>query len=293
MKVKEDLDHHTALFHVDYSESYKNKQQDEIQSAYFGQNSFSIFTASVYYKDSEEVVKKPMTIISESSDHSRIASMSCINMLIEEVEKVMALKKAIFWSDGCGAQFRSRFIFKILASYRKDLKLEWHFNEAHHGKGPMDGIGGTIKNVVYRNVKCGKVLVNSAQEFCNAANKLVPSITSLFQTDLMDEPDDIEAAPKIPETLKIHRWSRDVSANGDIKYRFFYLSSDSTPFFTQAYHKVLKCGHAEREFESLMMMKKTCAGCAATFHEEHEKEDWVKCSICLQWFHESCFRILQ
>lgn len=70
--------------------------------------------------------------------------------------------------------------------------MQWHFNEAHHGKGPMDGIGGTIKNVVYRNVKSGKILVNSAKEFCDAANKLVPSITLLFQTELMDEPDDIE-----------------------------------------------------------------------------------------------------
>lgn len=41
--------------------------------------------------------------------------------------------------------------------------MQWHFNEAHHGKGPMDGIGGTIKNVVYRNVKSGKILVNSAK----------------------------------------------------------------------------------------------------------------------------------
>lgn len=119
----------------------------------------------MYYKINglDKIVKRPMTIISESSDHSRIASMSCINMLVEEVEKSIALKNAIFWSDGCAAQFRSRFVFKILVNYRTDLNMQWHFNEAHHGKGPMDGIGGTIKNVVYRNVKSGKILVNSAK----------------------------------------------------------------------------------------------------------------------------------
>ena len=33
---KDELKKGEALVHVDYSESYKNKQQDEIQSAYFG-----------------------------------------------------------------------------------------------------------------------------------------------------------------------------------------------------------------------------------------------------------------
>ena len=46
-----DLKQGDAIFHVDYSESYKNKQQDEIQSAYFGQSIFSLFTACVYHLD--------------------------------------------------------------------------------------------------------------------------------------------------------------------------------------------------------------------------------------------------
>ena len=34
---KIDLASGEALIHIDYSDSYKNKQQDKIQSAYFGQ----------------------------------------------------------------------------------------------------------------------------------------------------------------------------------------------------------------------------------------------------------------
>lgn len=277
----------TALIHVEYGESYKNKQQDEIQSAYFGQSSFSIFTACVYFKPnaSAELVKKPVTVISESSDHSRIASMTCVHMIIVEIEKFVQLKKIILWSDGCAAQFRSRFLFKILSQYRSDLDLEWHFNEAHHGKGPMDGIGGTIKNV-----KSGKVVVNSAKEFCDAANRLVPSITSLFQTDLLKEPEDINKAPKIPDTLKIHKWSREV-VNGGCELKFFYLSNDKEPFKIQQYsdNRMLECGHEEKEYESLSLMRSICALCAGSYDHENEKEDWLKCSICLQWFHESCF----
>lgn len=46
---KTDLKQDEAILNVDYSESYKNKQQDEIQSADFGQSTFSLFTASVYH----------------------------------------------------------------------------------------------------------------------------------------------------------------------------------------------------------------------------------------------------
>ena len=34
-----------ALIYVDYSESYNNTKQDEIQSTYFGLQNFSIFTS--------------------------------------------------------------------------------------------------------------------------------------------------------------------------------------------------------------------------------------------------------
>ena len=64
-----------ALIHVDFSESYKNKQQYEIQRTYFGQSSFSLFTTAVYHLDSDRnLVKRPVAVVSESSDHSGIAA---------------------------------------------------------------------------------------------------------------------------------------------------------------------------------------------------------------------------
>ena len=74
--------------------------------------------------------------------------------MIKEVERHASLTKmnmwSDMWSDGCAAQFRSHFVFKLLANYGRDLQLEWNYNQAHHGKGPLDGIGETIKNVVFR-----------------------------------------------------------------------------------------------------------------------------------------------
>ena len=83
-KQKDELKTVEALTHVDYSESYNNTEQDEIQSAYFGQQNLSIFTSCSYYCEGEQgdLVKIPIAVISESSDHSRIAALTGTNAIV-------------------------------------------------------------------------------------------------------------------------------------------------------------------------------------------------------------------
>ena len=72
--------------------------------------------------------------------------------------------------------------------------------EAHHGKGPMDDVGGTIKNQVFQEVKSGRLTVSTPKEISDAAQKLVPSITSVYLplSKILEESDDINEAPKTP-----------------------------------------------------------------------------------------------
>ena len=67
------------------------------------------------------------------------------------------------WSDGIGSKSRSRYIFKLFAS-----------------KSPMDGIGGTVKNVILKKVKSGQLFVHSPLVFSEAVTKFVPSIHSVY-----------------------------------------------------------------------------------------------------------------
>ena len=100
----------------------------------------------------------------------------------------------------------------------------------------MNGIGGTIKNVVFRHVKSGRIIVNSANEFSEAVNQFCSSITTLFQRSdaILSEPIDIEEAPIIPATLKIHNlnWSNQI-ATGEVKIDFFFLSNSKEACFIQ------------------------------------------------------------
>ena len=168
-RLKEEIKENEIIIYLDYSENYKSQHQNEIQSAYFGHTSFSLFTACTYYRtcNDKEIEKIPITITTEANDKSRITAISCVNMVINHsIGKIVNnIEKVIVVSDGCAAQFRSKYVFMLLTTIQPDLSLEWHYNEAHHGKGPMDGIGGTVKNMVYRRVLAGDIVINNPKQF--------------------------------------------------------------------------------------------------------------------------------
>ena len=75
----------------------------------------------------------------------------------------------------------------------------------------MDGIGGTVKNIIFRKVKSGFVTIDSPFEFHQAILKFVPSIKSVYlpDTDVLNEPENIEQESKNTlETLKVHHVER-------------------------------------------------------------------------------------
>ena len=87
-RLKENLETNEFIYHVDYTENSKDKEQDEIQSAYFGHNSFSIFTACCYTREIDRtLLKENFTVTSEATNPSRIASFSCINSIIDSLHK--------------------------------------------------------------------------------------------------------------------------------------------------------------------------------------------------------------
>ena len=77
--------------------------------------------------------------------------------------------------------------------------LSWFYNERHHGKIPVDGVGTTIKNVIFWKVKSGQIVVHTPKEFSDAAMKFVLSIITVYlpKSDEIFEPENIHQAPSI------------------------------------------------------------------------------------------------
>ena len=207
-----------------------------------------------------------------------------------EEKRSQKVQKVIVWSDGMGAQFRSRFVFTLLSGFDTTMFLEWHYMEAHHGKGPMDGVGVTIKNVVFREVKSGRLSVNTPEQFAAAAARLVPSIASIYlpTEEMLIEPAEMSNDPAIPETLKIHKVKRNINEQNIPYLEFFKLSSDEIPHFTQYYRKdsdPFVCGHHNSDID-----ENTCGHCLSKYGG-NDTEEWLCCPICKLWFHENCFHL--
>ena len=146
-----------------------------------------------YLSNLGELSKVPMAIVSESGDHSRIAAFSCVSKVIETLEKVMhdPMKISYVRSDGCTFKFRPRFVIALLVHVHPDKYIEWHYNDAHHGKGLMDGVRGMIMNQVFQLVKSGKILISNPYEFSSHINKIIPNVMTIDRPveDLPDEPE--------------------------------------------------------------------------------------------------------
>ena len=140
-----------------------------------------------------------------------------------ETECGKSFTNVVLWSDGMGAQFRSRFIFQLLAGtmFLNESSC-WFYNERHQCKVPMDDVGGTTKNVICRKVKSGQIVVHTPKEFSDAAMKFVLSIITVYlpRSDEIVEPESIHQAPCIhktfnPQICLTDQWQRR------LQYRIF------------------------------------------------------------------------
>ena len=109
-------------------------------------------------------------------------------------------------------------------------------------------MGGAIKNKVYRDVMSNKCMINNAKDFAEYANKTISGIISIYMSiyELLTEPDNIENAPKIPETFSIHKVTRSFNEDNVCFIDFFRVANDDDTFFTQFCRKdddLEVCGH--------------------------------------------------
>lgn len=105
-------------------------------------------------------------------------------------------------------------------------------------------------------------------------------------SEVLQEPEGIHDAPKIPDTLKVHMVRRKFNLHGVPLIEYYKLSNDETPFFTQFYgNKLDICGHRKEEID-----ENTCAHCSQKYGDNELKE-WLQCPICKNWFHEDCFHL--
>ena len=151
-----------ALLQVDFSENCTCRYQDEIQSAHWQQSQVSLFTAAIWYAGKLH----PTVIVSDNTIHAKETVVAYISKLLLQVKACApeSLKTVHIWSDGPASQFKNRYIAVAIVTRQKmtGLQIEWNFFTTSHGKGPVDGIGGSVKRHVWLAVKSCKHVVTNA-----------------------------------------------------------------------------------------------------------------------------------
>ncbi|CAF2174414.1 unnamed protein product [Rotaria magnacalcarata] len=199
----------------DFAENYSFIVQDAVQSFHWNNCQATLHPFVVYYREDNDLKHKSFVAISDCNQHDTTAVHLFQERLMEFLKSFNHITKVFYFSDGCAAQYKNRKNFKNLCFHEEDfgVKAEWHFFATSHGKGPCDGIGGTVKRLAAR---ASLQRVGSVEPILNPlalyrfAVEALPNIAFTFTTSEEHEAHRLKLELRfndtrsIPGTQKVH-----------------------------------------------------------------------------------------
>lgn len=151
----------------DFAENYAFVVQNAAQAFHWNNNQATIYPVVVYYRDKhkDELKNINYVITSDNSSHDAVAVHTFMEIIIDDLKKTFEkttihctrsgrpsvkkekIRKIYYFSDGAPQQFKNYKNVLNLYNHESDFGIpaEWHFFPTAHGKGPCDGLGGTVK----------------------------------------------------------------------------------------------------------------------------------------------------
>lgn len=136
------------LVTLDFAENYAFIVQEAAQAFHWNNDQATLFPMVVYYMENDESKHCSFVGISDCRHHDTVAVYLFQEELIKYLrQKFQNVSKIYYFTDGAPQQFKNKSAFINLCYHINDfgLKAEWHFFATAHGKGPCDGLAGTIK----------------------------------------------------------------------------------------------------------------------------------------------------
>lgn len=150
-QTKASLKEGEILIVGDYAQNYAFVLQDSVQGFHWNNDQATVHPFACYVNRNGVTEPLSIVIISNDLDHHTKAVHYFQKALVDvlKTEVPGERKKIIYMSDGCTAQYKNRFNAHNLCLHQKDFGIpaEWHFFETSHGKGPSDGLSGTVKRL--------------------------------------------------------------------------------------------------------------------------------------------------
>jgi len=148
--TKQDMKEGEVLVVCDFAENYSFVVQDEIQSFYWNNEMATVHPFVAYFKTGTIINHVNFVVISECNTHDTVAVHLYIKLFLKFLKNLLPLtKKIIYFSGGFAGQYKNCKNFINLCHHKKDfgIEAEWNFFATSHGKGPCDGVGGTVKRL--------------------------------------------------------------------------------------------------------------------------------------------------
>ena len=153
-KVKSDIecDDKQAMVRLDWSENLVLFQTRQEKGAYYTEIQVSLHPFVVYQNKDSSVVISSYCGISDYTNHRAPATWVSLERVLSQMND--KITDVTIVSDSPTSQYRNKYMMWYIQSYaiKKDMKLTWVYTEAGHGKGPADGIGSCVKNMVTKDI---------------------------------------------------------------------------------------------------------------------------------------------
>ena len=208
-KLKESITDKDAIVHIDFSENYMTKGNQEVQAAHFGggHKQVTLHTGMLYTTGGAE----SFCSLSDSKRHDAPSIWAHLMPILDWIQESFPLVKHLYFlSDGPTTQYRNKtnmYLMSTIPADRGFISVNWIFTEAGHGKGAPDGVGAAVKRRADAIVSSGKDITNCADLMQNLSNQ--ESKTRLLTVNAIDiEAVDKMLGPNIPilkGIMKIHQ----------------------------------------------------------------------------------------
>ena len=110
---------------------------------------------------------KSHVILTDELSHKKKSVAIMMSHIIDQIVTNKAVKKVHVFSDFPTSQFKNKYIAHSLHQLRAFVSIEWHYFATSHGEGVVDGIGETVKRMVWNAVYLSKDQIDAkAHSLC-------------------------------------------------------------------------------------------------------------------------------
>ena len=97
-------------------------------------------------------------------------------LLPKILEHQPTLKTLVIYSDGAASHLKSKYTLSHTMSLQEffGINIHWCFFASYHGKGVVDGIGGTAKRVAHDFARVPGNRITNQSEFSTLVQKKMP-----------------------------------------------------------------------------------------------------------------------